>query len=764
MNEAETRAELIDPKLEQSGWKTDSEKGVRVRREYLIKPGEIRSSGQRTGRLTADYILEYRNIKLAVLEAKSNELEVNEGVAQAKIYAQKLQLNVCFASNGNEIYEIDTITKTEGKIKKFPSPEELWNKIFNVKNDWLDEFNKIPLKFTGRNNEARYYQELAVNKTLEAISKDKKRILLTLATGTGKTFISFQIAWKLFNSRWTLQKDKARKPRILFLTDRNILANQAYLDFGAFGSDPLIRIKPKEISKRGEVPRNGNVFFTIFQTFMSGETENYFGYEKDFFDLVIIDECHRGGAKDESSWRDILKYFSEAVHLGLTATPKREDNVDTYEYFNKPVYVYSLNDGIRDGFLTPFKIQRIQSTLDEYSYTPDDDILEGEVIEGHIYKEHQFNVDIEIEERERKRVKDFLNLINSNEKTLVFCANQAHAALIRDLINQEKGDPNLDYCVRVTANDGDLGEMYLERFKENDKKIPTILTTSRKLSTGVDARNIRNIILLRPVKNMIEFKQIIGRGTRLFEGKNYFTIVDFVDAYQNFHDEKWDGPPSDPEPPKPPKPPAPPKPPQPPKPKIEKVKIKLSDNKIREIQTIKSLHFYVDGKTITANEFLNYLFDKIDIPALLGNEEELRKIWSNPITREALLTELEEKGCHREDLNKIKEIIDAKDSDIYDVLEFIAFAKKPVSRISRVEKNKSKIFEKLNINEKDFILFVLGNYISVGEKELEIKRLSSIITAKYGTISSAQKELGPIDEIQKTFIQFQKELYNSIST
>jgi type I restriction enzyme, R subunit len=270
----------------------------------------------------------------------------------------------------------------------------------------------------------------------------------------------------------------------------------------------------------------------------------YFGdYPPDFFDLVIIDECHRGGANDESTWRDILEYFSPAVQLGLTATPKRHDNVDTYKYFGEPVYVYSLKDGINDGFLTPFRVRQISTTLDEYVYTSDDHVVEGEIEAGKRYEEADFNKSIEIREREAKRVKLFMERIDQREKTLVFCATQSHALIVRDLINQNKTSTDPNYCQRVTAEDGSLGDQWLREFQDNEKTIPTILTTSQKLSTGVDARNVRNIVLMRPVNSMIEFKQIIGRGTRLFDGKDYFTIYDFVKAYQHFSDPDWDGPP-----------------------------------------------------------------------------------------------------------------------------------------------------------------------------------------------------------------------------
>jgi len=335
------------------------------------------------------------------------------------------------------------------------------------------------------------------------------------------------------------------------------LADLAFNSFSSFPEDALVRIAPDDIRKKGRVPKNGSIFFTIFQTFMSGPPKDghpspYFGeYPPNFFDIIIIDECHRGGANDESNWRGILDYFAPAVQLGLTATPKRRDNVDTYAYFGEPVFTYSLKDGINDGFLTPFRIKQITTSLDEYVYTADDKVVEGEVEAGRRYEEADFNKIIEIKEREKKRVEIFMGLIDQREKTLVFCATQNHALAIRDLINQLKdshiASTNPNYCHRVTADDGALGEQWLRDFQDNEKNIPTILTTAQKLSTGVDARNVRNIVLLRPVNSMIEFKQIIGRGTRLFDGKDYFTIYDFVKAHHHFSDPEWDGEPLEPE-------------------------------------------------------------------------------------------------------------------------------------------------------------------------------------------------------------------------
>jgi type I restriction enzyme R subunit len=513
----------------------------------------------------------------------------------------------------------------------------------------------------------RYYQDIAIERALEAIAKGQNRILLALATGTGKTFIAFQIAWKLFHSRWNRSGQPTRRPRILFLADRNILADQAYNAFSAFPEDALVRIAPEDIRKKGKVPKNGSVFFTIFQTFMSGPPKDgnpspYFGeYPPDFFDFIVIDECHRGGANDESNWRGIMEYFAPAVQLGLTATPKRNENADTYRYFGEPVYIYSLKDGINDGFLTPFKVRQIQTTLDDYVYTPDDQVVEGEIEAGKRYTETDFNKIIEIKEREAYRVKLFMDQINQNEKTLVFCATQIHALAVRDLINQLKTGSDPNYCHRVTANDGALGEQYLRDFQDNEKTIPTILTTSQKLSTGVDARNIRNIVLMRPINSMIEFKQIIGRGTRLFDGKDYFTIYDFVKAHLHFNDPEWDGEPIEPEPcpncgarpcvcgTKPPKPcpvcgqqpcVCPPEPcskcGRRPCVCKKKAKVKLADGKERTIQHMISTTFWhPDGTPMSAQQFMEALFGKL--PEFFKDEAELRAIWVAPDTRVKLL-------------------------------------------------------------------------------------------------------------------------------
>jgi type I restriction enzyme R subunit len=774
MNESETRAELIDPKLKENGWDGKSNPDVKVHREFHITAGKIKATGGRQKPVIADYVLSYKGRKLAVVEAKSNELPVGEGVAQAKDYAGKLELDDAYAANGLEIYHVDMEAGKEGLREHFHSPDELWSKAFPVKNDWQENFDKVPAETKGGSMGGRFYQDIAVERALDAIAVKQNRILLTLATGTGKTFIAFQIAWKLFNSRWNLAYDGKRRPRILFLADRNILADQAYNAFSSFAEDALVRIKPNEIRKRGKVPTNGSIFFTIFQTFMSGTDKDgnpvpYFGeYPADYFDLIFIDECHRGGANDESNWRGILEYFAPAVQIGLTATPKRKENSDTYKYFGKPVFIYSLKDGIEDGFLTPFKVRRISTSLDEYTYTPDDNIVEGEVEEGKVYKESDFNRIIEIKAREEKRVKIFMDLINQNEKTLVFCATQEHAAAIRDLINQYKKSKDPLYCVRVTANDGELGEKYLRDFQDNEMSIPTILTTSQKLSTGVDARNVRNIVLLRPVNNIIEFKQIVGRGTRLFDNKNFFTIYDFVNASERFKDPEWDGEPVEPIETDPKPPPPDYKEPQEPipagdgpgeygEPKV-KVRIKLATGKeVAITHTVSTTFIGPDGKPMTVQEFLNSLYGKL--PDLFNSEEELRRIWANPITRKALLENLEEAGFGKDELLSLQNAIDAEKCDLFDVLEFVAYEAKMLTREARVANAQRKIFALLDYDQKEFVEFVLSKYIETGVEELDQEKLPQLLELKYQAVSDAAEKLGGVSRIRSLFVEFQRHLY-----
>ncbi|HRI76631.1 MAG TPA: DEAD/DEAH box helicase family protein [Alphaproteobacteria bacterium] len=775
MNEAETRAELIDPALKAAGWGVVD--GSRVRRE-VITLGRLQGAGQRAKQDIADYVLFYKGQKLAVIEAKRRDLPDTEGVAQAKKYAAMLHTRFTYSTNGDGIYQIDMQTGAEAYIERYPTPDELWAQTYAEANEWRERFGAVPFEDKGGQWQARYYQHNAINKTLEAVAQGKDRILLTLATGTGKTAIAFQIAWKLFQSRWNLSGAPTRQPRILFLADRNILADQAYNAFSAFPDDALVRIDPETIRKKGRVPKNGSIFFTIFQTFMSGTDSegkpapNFGEYAPDFFDFIIIDECHRGGANDEGNWRGILEYFSPAVQLGLTATPKRENNADTYKYFGDPVYIYSLKEGINDGYLTPFKVKQIATTIDDYVYTSDDQLIEGEIEEGRRYVESDFNRVIEIPERELYRVKLFMEDIDQSQKTIVFCATQEHALIVRNAINQIKTSADPNYCARVTANDGELGEQFLRAFQDNEKTIPTILTTSQKLSTGVDARNVRNIVLMRPVNSMIEFKQIIGRGTRLYDGKDYFTIYDFVKAYEHFNDPEWDGEPVEPTAPKPKsgggEEPTPPDDGEggeggetkggEPAPQRQRVKIKLADGKERTIQHMVATTFWSpDGKPMSAAEFIERLFG--EFPALFKDEDELRKIWGVPATRKALLETLSEKGYGEAQLAEISHMINAEKSDIFDVLAYVAFVISPITREQRVSSHKDKILSQYDTNLQAFLDFVLYQYVREGVGELDQEKLPHLLELKYKAVHDAMKTLGGATRVREAFVGFQKNLY-----
>ena len=768
MNESDTRLHKIDPQLRAAGWGVVD--GSYITTELFTK-GKV-SKTVKSKPKKADYVLIYRNVKLAIVEAKSDEVGYKEGVAQAKDYASTLDIRFTYAADGDHIYEIDRDPQQGGEreVDKFPSPDELWQRQFGQADHWRDVFRTQPF-YQDSEKPLRYYQEIAVNRVLDGIARGEKRILLTLATGTGKTLIAFHIAWKLFQTKWNVAGTNTR-PKVLFLTDRNILANQAFNKFSGFPSDALVRIRPGSVRKNGEVPTNGSVFFTIFQTFMAGD-EPYFGqYPRDFFDLIIIDECHRGGANDESNWRGILEYFDPAVQLGLTATPRVDMNANTYQYFSYHAYEYSLRQGIDDGFLTPFRHFNMKSTIDTYHYTPDDEVLAGEVDPAKTYTEEDFyHGDIKIDERDRGRVRQFMDKMGDpNEKTIVFCANQAHAADIRDKINQyhkeQTGDYNSDYCVRVTANDGEQGEEWLSEFEDNEKTIPTILTTSEKLSTGVDALNVRNIVLMRPINSMIEFKQIIGRGTRLYDGKYFFTVFDFVRAYEHFAQPEWDGEAVCPvcgnnpctchkKPgggggggggggisPRPPK---------------KVIEIKLSDGKRRAIKYQTEVMFWSpDGKPVPAQDFIKDMYGKL--PGFYTSIDDLRQLWADPKTREQLMEKLGQAGYDMEVLNQIRHIIDADNSDLLDVLEYISYAIPPIERKQRAERARDYRTE-LSPDQQAFVDYLILAYINNGVKELSNKNLPGLIAQKFDDLQTGLNRLGGVSMARKIYSTFQQRLY-----
>ena len=833
MNEAQTRLNKIDPKLRNAGWGIVPGSNILVEQSAYIAPGRITTTGNKNPK-KADYILEYKGQKLAVIEAKSDEKDVAEGVGQAKLYADALKIRYTYSTNGDEIWFIDMgvkdskgeyiIPSKEHDIDHFPSPQDLWQMTFPEENPWRDKFNLCALNRSG-GRQPRYYQEIAIKNVLEAVAKQRNRILLTMATGTGKTYTAFQICWKLTQTKWNIRRSEChlsslkdgrvstdedevntkgveRAPRILFIADRNILANQAINDFDQFPEDAMCRVTPKELKKNNyKVPTARNLYFTIFQTMMTspnaqkaeeqgitlpeGSTDQpyYMQYERDFFDFIIIDECHRGGANDESEWRKLMEYFDSAYQLGMTATPRRKDNANTYAYFGEPVYTYSLKQGIEDGFLVPFRVDISTSNIDDYQYQEGDIVKSGEIDFEKIYSESDFyNGRIQIKERDEHRVQELLNKINPDEKTIIFCATQKHAMIVRDMVNKHKRRPASNYCERVTADDGEVGEATLRAFQDNEKLLPTILTTSYKLSTGVDARNVRNIVLMRPIQNMVEFKQIIGRGTRLFDKKYYFTIYDFVGASEMFKDPDWDGDQycsvcgnwpctckSKPYP-------------LPPKddsgfagerkscpvcghlpctcegPKTNLIDVKLSDGRKLSLETTWEQKIFFGDEFISLDEYVKKLFGRI--PEFFTGEEDLRKKWANPETRELLLKTLDEAGFAEDKLNLLKNMLKMQKCDLLDVLEYIAYNSTPIERTKRVELVKKQFVDSLNKEQQEFDNLILQYYVSNGFKELGLDKLKTFITIKFNSMSDAKEKLQmSATDIRAHYYELQRRLY-----
>lgn len=767
-SEADTRANYIDPALVSAGWLSSN-----ISREHYFTDGRKMAGGVRGRRCFVDYLLHKDSRYLAVVEAKKESEHPTKGLQQAIDYAKKLCVRFIYSSNGKQTYEFDLETGKGDYIEFYPTPVELEKRYTSETTGLSQELRNIPFHLEGA-MQPRYYQELAVHSATDAIGEGKSRILLTLATGTGKTFIAFQIVHKVFQARWNRDNPGSRRPRILFLADRNILADQAINTFNPYEKD-LIKINGEEVRKRnGVVPTNAHIFFAIYQAIAERENIDgyYKAYPKDFFDIVLIDECHRGAANEAGSWRAILDHFSSAVHLGLTATPKRSDNVDTYEYFGQPVYVYSLKDGINDGFLTPYRVKRIRTNLDELVLTNDDVIVEGESSQD-LYQVEDYDRKIIVDERTELVAKAILQNINPLDKTIVFCENQNHALTMRDMINKNKAVKDPHYCVRVTSDEGKIGRELLEKFQDNDKNIPTIITSSQMLTTGVDARNVRNVVLDRTIDSMVEFKQIVGRGTRVFDGKDYFTIVDFRGATNNFYDEEWDGEPQAPEPGGTREPTPPPYSPELPEggdrtesePSESRPRLKVKLGKHRELKVIDIETRYIDesGKPLSIQEFVERLIQQL--PGLFKSIDELRDIWSDPDLREQLLTKLVQAGFDTEQLSALRRMFEADDCDIFDLLAFLAFERPMATRKSRVEALRSNtvFFAQYPQDRANkFLHFVLSRYEKIGVMELSRERLPALIELSgLGTIKDASIAFGGKPAfVLAAFKQLQQQLYH----
>lgn len=805
-SESDTRANYIDPQLKNNGWNN-----INIIREYYFTDWRKTLWGKRWKRKFADYILTFKWVKLAIIEAKKKDLESTEWLEQVKEYGNILNLRFVYSSNWKQIYEFDLKTWKGDFIDNYPTPEELYKKVFSEINHTKEILLQESFYLSER--KPRYYQEIAIQKIMESIWNWKNRILLTLATWTGKTVIAFQTVYKLLNAKWSLDGIWVRRPRILFLADRNILVDQAMNTFNPLEKD-IIKINWIEIKKRwGKVPTNANIFFAIYQALVGGSLddeecrehgkynyencrehgkysrehgpvfptddymtdnfveEQYFKkYSKDFFDAIIIDECHRWGAREDGNWAEILKYFDSAVHIWLTATPKRNDNVDTYKYFWNPIYEYSLKTGIDDGFLTPFKIKRIKLNIDELVLNSWDKIVSGE-IKKEVYYTKDMEREIIIDERSDLIAQTILGQINKMDKIIIFCVDQNHALRIRDSINKYKEVKDPDYCVRVTSNEWLIWRAYLERFQDNDKDIPVILTSSQMLTTWVDALNVRNIILVRNIGSIVEYKQIVWRWTRLFDWKDYFTIYDFVWATNTFIDEVWDGWVEEENTPIPA-----------PFPleekgkkekqnydseinsewqneKKEKLVIKLAPN--REVKVIDIETRYLDPvswKHLNSNDFLKRII--WDLPNIYKDEHQLRMLWSNPETREELLLNLANIWIDSEQLEDLKKMFEAENSDIFDILAHISFNSDIKFRAERSQYWEETVEKYQNLKARGFLEFLLGLYVKNWILEFRKDWLASKIALfNQWQPREIAENFGWMQELKNAYYELQKSLY-----
>src|SRR6266404_190314 len=551
--EADTCRKLVVPKLQAAGWDNDP---FSIAEQRTITDGRIVPVGKsfiRRPPKRVDYILRYRrDFPLAVVEAKPEYKTAAAGLQQAKQYAEMLGLKFAYATNGAETIEFDYFTGKETKIESYPTPEALWQRFRkgeSLTSETAAQQLLTPINFTLRQGE-RYYQEIAINRTVEAIVTGKPRILLTMATGTGKTPVAFQICWKLWNARWN-RTGEHRRPKILYLSDRNILIDDPKDKiFGQFG-DARAKIE------NGNAIKSREIYFAIYQSLAKDERRPglYREYPRNFFDLIIVDECHRGSARDESNWREILEYFEPAFQIGMTATPLRHDNRDTYRYFHNPLYTYSLRQGIDDGFLAPYRVHRIVSTVDAAGWRPSKGELDryGHEIPDSEYGTKDLERLVALKARTDAIAQNLTEFLAKTKdrfaKTIVFCVDQEHAEEMRKALNNRNADlakDHPDYVARVVSDEGKIGRGHLDRLMELETATPAIVTTSQMLTTGVDVQTCKNIVIARVVNSMTEFKQIIGRGTRVRDdyGKLYFNILDYTgSATRLFADPDFDGDP-----------------------------------------------------------------------------------------------------------------------------------------------------------------------------------------------------------------------------
>jgi type I restriction enzyme R subunit len=780
ITEADTCRKYVLPKLYEAGWTDDQisqEKYFTDGRIVPVGQGHVRKPGRR-----ADYLLFYRpGFRIAVVEAKAAYKKPGDGMQQAMGYAEILGLKFAYATNGHGIEEYDFITGKQTSLSTFPSPEELWQRLRGDQglaedtdaDDLLFPFNRELRNPDGTVKRPRYYQEIAINRAVQAVIQGKKRILITMATGTGKTFVAMQIVWKLWKTR--------RKRRILYLADRNILVDQAKdRTFTPFG-DALHKIQRRPIKSR-------EVYFAIYQAIADreGQPGLYTKYPPDFFDLIIVDECHRGSARDESNWRQILEYFHPAAQIGMTATPLRNDNVDTYRYFGNPIYVYSLAQGIEDGFLAPYRVRRIVTDIDAVGWQPDPGLLDrfGREVPDGLYETRDFERVVSLlgrTEAVAQHLTDYLKKTDRYAKTIVFCVDQEHADDMRKALNNCNTDitqKNPNYVARIVSEEGKVGRRHLDKFQDPEQPFPVIATTSKLLSTGVDIPTCRNIVLFKPINSIVEFKQIIGRGTRLFvdEDKLWFTILDYVGATRLFADPDFDG-----------------------YPELtaeetineqgevtsstetgeaaeaaEQVEGEMgpiisddSEGELRKYYVngvqVRIVHEMVQeldpqGQQLRVQRFDDYTREHVR--TLYGDAGKIRSAWRDPERRAEVISELESRGISFEQL---AEVTGQSDADPFDLLIHVAFNAPLRSRRERAEavrREHQDFFDAYGPQAREVLDYLLNKYTDHGVAQLtDLHILEMPDVPMRGTVIEIADLFGGVDRLKEATRQLQGLIY-----
>jgi len=776
ITEADTCRKYVLPRLYDAGWTDDQISEQKTFTDGRIVVLEKRCRRRQQKR--ADYILRYRrDYMIAVLEAKSAYKSAGDGIQQAKEYAQTLGLKFAYSTNGKSIIEHSFLTGRETELDVFPSPDELWRRIRDaegIKDDLVADRIVAP-GFRVPDKPLRYYQEIAINRALKAMLFGKKRVLLTMATGTGKTLVAFQILWKLWNARWN-RTGEYRRPRILYLADRNVLVDDPKDKIFAPFGDARWKVQ-------GEAIKSREMYFSTYQAIARDERRPglYRDYPTDFFDLIVVDECHRGSARDESNWREILEYFKPAFQLGMTATPLRDDNRDTYRYFGNPVYTYSLSQGIQDGFLAPFEVRRIISSVDAEGWRPTKEQIDryGREIPDKLYGTPDFERIISLKARTEavaKHLTEYLKNTNRWAKTIVFCVDQEHADDMRRALNNMNTDlvkDFPDYVVRIVSDEGEVGRGHLERFMDIETLTPVLVTTSQLLTTGVDVPLCKNIVLFRVINSMTDFKQIIGRGTRVRAdyGKEFFTILDYTgSATKMFADPEFDGQPAlltEEEEGVPAKP-------------IKVIIKPFSDEEEKGVTITDDFEgelkkFYVDGgivgitadtvydldesgKRIRAISYTEYTGNTIR--SMFTSASELRSKWSEAQQRAAIIESLEDRGISLEQLLNASGTPEADPFDLLCNLAFNAPVRTRRERADRIRKEEKEFFARLRPEARQILTEILNKYVEFGTHELDNMNILKIAPiSNYGNVMEISRLFSGPEKLKDTLGEMQHLLY-----